>query len=155
MQRRIHFSTLPRPEANSRYHVWTKAPTGMVVTPKAIRFSVNMALMGVFTYNRNEWQTQGKSYAHAIFHWSEMKTYQTALSGKWSFSEFSSTPWEKKKRLPTTKWGLPEQFSHKSYYFSYFVATCATSFRIMTPCFTMWVNKYSAMDSVYLLIARP
>ena len=48
--------------------VWTKAPSGMAVSPKAIRFSVNMALMGVFTYNKNAWQTQGKClYAHAIF----------------------------------------------------------------------------------------
>ena len=30
----------------------------------------------------------------------------------------------------------------------FFVTTCATSFRIMTPYFTMWVNKYSAKDSV-------
>ena len=154
MRRRVHFSTLPRPGVKSPYHVWTKAPSGLVVSRKAIRFSVNMTLMGVFTYNRNAWKTQGKSYTHAIFHWSEMKTYQTALSGKWSFSEFSSTPWEKKKRLPTTKWGLPEQFSHKSYYFSHFVSTCATSFRIMTPCFTMWVNKYSAQDSFDLVYAR-
>ena len=96
MWRRVHFSTLPRPEVKSPYHVWTKAPSGLVVSRKAIWFSVNMTLMGVFTYNRNAWKTQGKSYTHAIFHWSEMKTYQTALSGKWSFSEFSSTHWEKK-----------------------------------------------------------
>ena len=38
--------------------------------------------------------------------------------------------------------------------FFFFLATCATSFRIMTPCFTMWVNKYSAKDSVYLVFAR-
>ena len=31
----------------------------------------------------------------SIFHWSEMKTYQTALSGKYSLLEFSSTPREK------------------------------------------------------------
>ena len=36
----------------------------------------------------------------------------------------------------------------------FFLSTCATSFRIMTPCFTMWVNKYSAKDSVDLLFAR-
>ena len=30
----------------------------------------------------------------------------------------------------------------------FFVTTCATSFRIMTPYFTMLVNKYSAKDSV-------
>ena len=96
MWRRVHFLTLPRPEVKSPYHVWTKASSGLVVSPKAIRFSVNMTLMGVFTYKRNAWQTQGKwLYAHAIFHWSEMKTYQTALSGKYSFSEFSSTPWQK------------------------------------------------------------
>ena len=66
------------------------------VNKSLIRFSVNMTLMGVFTYKRNAWQTQRKwLYAHAIFHWSEMKTYQTALSGKYSFSEFSSTPWQK------------------------------------------------------------
>ena len=31
----------------------------------------------------------------------------------------------------------------------FFLARCTTSFRIMTPYFTMWVNKYSAKDSVY------
>ena len=36
----------------------------------------------------------------------------------------------------------------------FFLTTCATSFRIMTPFFTMWVNKYSAKDSVYLVFAR-
>ena len=36
----------------------------------------------------------------------------------------------------------------------FFLTTCATSFRIMTPYFTMWVNKYSAKDSVYLVFAR-
>ena len=36
----------------------------------------------------------------------------------------------------------------------FFLSTCATSFRIMTPCFTMWVNKYSAKDSVDLVYAR-
>ena len=36
----------------------------------------------------------------------------------------------------------------------YFLTTCATFFRIMTPYFTMWVNKYSAKDSVYLVFAR-
>ena len=38
--------------------------------------------------------------------------------------------------------------------FFFFHATCATSFRIMAPCFTMWVNKYSAKDFVDLLFAR-
>ena len=60
MWRRVHFLTLPRSEPKSPYHVWTKATSGMVVSPKAIRFSVNMTLMGVLTYNRNKWQTQGK-----------------------------------------------------------------------------------------------
>ena len=37
----------------------------------------------------------------------------------------------------------------------FFLATCATSFRIMTPYFTMWVKKYSAKDSVcWFLLAR-
>ena len=36
----------------------------------------------------------------------------------------------------------------------FFRATCATSFRIMTPCFTTWVNKYSARDSIDLSFAR-
>ena len=36
----------------------------------------------------------------------------------------------------------------------FFFATCTTSFRIMTSCFTMWVNRYSAKDSVYLVFAR-
>ena len=36
----------------------------------------------------------------------------------------------------------------------FFLATCATSSRIMTLYFTMWVNKYSAKDSVYLVFAR-
>ena len=58
--RRIAAETSFRPEVKSPYHVWTKAPSGLVVSPKAIRFSVNMALMGVFTYKRNAWQTQVK-----------------------------------------------------------------------------------------------
>ena len=36
----------------------------------------------------------------------------------------------------------------------FFLATCATSFRIMTLYFTTWVNKYSAKDSDYLVFAR-
>ena len=37
----------------------------------------------------------------------------------------------------------------------FFLTTCATSFRIMTPpYFIMWVNRYSAKDSVYLVLAR-
>ena len=32
----------------------------------------------------------------------------------------------------------------------FFLATWASSFMIMTLYFTMWVNKYSAKDSVYL-----
>ena len=35
-----------------------------------------------------------------------------------------------------------------------FLATYATSFRIMTLYFTMRVNKFSAKDSVYLGFAR-
>ena len=38
--------------------------------------------------------------------------------------------------------------------FVFFLATYATSFRMMTLYFTMWVNKYSAKDSVYLFFAR-
>ena len=37
----------------------------------------------------------------------------------------------------------------------FFLATCATSFRIMTPCFKMWVNKYSAKEwipSIWFLL---
>ena len=37
---------------------------------------------------------------------------------------------------------------------SLFLATCATSFRIITLYFIMWVNKYSAKDSVCLVFAR-
>ena len=37
--------------------------------------------------------------------------------------------------------------------FFFFLATCATSFRIMTLYFTMCVNKFSAKDSVYLVFA--
>ena len=36
----------------------------------------------------------------------------------------------------------------------FFLATCAGSFRIMTPCFKMWVIKYSAKYSIYLVFAR-
>ena len=36
----------------------------------------------------------------------------------------------------------------------FFLATCAISFRMMTLYFTMWVNNYSAKDSVYLFFAR-
>ena len=37
----------------------------------------------------------------------------------------------------------------------FFLSTCATSFRIMTPCFTMWVNKYSAKTpSIWFLLDR-
>ena len=35
-----------------------------------------------------------------------------------------------------------------------FLTTWATSFRIMTPYFTMWMNKYSAKDSVYWIFTR-
>ena len=38
--------------------------------------------------------------------------------------------------------------------FFLFLATWATSFMITTLYFTMWVNKYSAKDSVYLFFAR-
>ena len=38
--------------------------------------------------------------------------------------------------------------------FFFFLVTYATSFRMMTLYFTMWVNKYSAKDSVYLVFAR-
>ena len=37
--------------------------------------------------------------------------------------------------------------------FFLFLATWATSFMITTLYFTMWVNKYSAKDSVYLVFA--
>ena len=36
----------------------------------------------------------------------------------------------------------------------FFSHDMCTSFRIMTPYFTMWANKYSAMESVYLVFAR-
>ena len=42
----------------------------------------------------------------------------------------------------------------KSRILFFFLTTCATSFRIMTPYFTMWVNRYSAKDSDYLVLAR-
>ena len=38
--------------------------------------------------------------------------------------------------------------------FFFFLATCATSFRITTLYFTKWVNKYSASDSVYLFFSQ-
>ena len=34
----------------------------------------------------------------------------------------------------------------------FFLTTCATSFRIMTPYFTMLVNKYSTKEFVYLVL---
>ena len=37
--------------------------------------------------------------------------------------------------------------------FFFFLATCAISFRIITLYFTMWVNKCSTKDSVYLVFA--
>ena len=36
----------------------------------------------------------------------------------------------------------------------FFSDDMCTSFRIMIPYFTMWANKYSAMESIYLVFAR-
>ena len=36
----------------------------------------------------------------------------------------------------------------------FFLTTCAASFRIMTPYFTMLVNKYSAKEFVYLVLLQ-